>query len=237
MEKIKKRSKLTVVSYSGEPFEDREEAGRLLAEQFSNLRTKRAIVLGIPRGGIIIAKELASRIRADLDIVLSRKLGTPGQPELAMGSLAEDGTVFLNEYVVKAMGVTKQDIEQEKARQIKEIQRRTQLIRNVLPKSPLKKRIVVLTDDGVATGATMQAALWAVRQENPQSIVVAIPVASNEALNRLSADADEIVCLRQPPVFYAVGQFYTQFYQVQDEEVLQVLKAEASRRMKLHRKS
>ena len=236
MAKTKSGTKIAVVSYSGEPFKNREEAGRLLAEQLGRLRNKGAIVLGIPRGGIIVAKELATRIRADLDIVLSRKLGTPGQPELAMGSLAEDGTVFTNEYVVKAMGVTKQDIEQEKARQIKEIQRRTQLIRNVLPKSSLKNRIVVVTDDGVATGATMQAALWAVRQENPLSVIVAIPVASDEALNRLSADADEILCLRQPPIFYAVGQFYSQFYQVQDEEVIQVLKAEAARRQKRRRK-
>ncbi len=236
MAKTKSGTKITVVSYSGEPFKNREEAGRLIAEQLGRLRNKGAIVLGIPRGGIIVAKELATRIRADLDIVLSRKLGTPGQPELAMGSLAEDGTVFTNEYVVKAMGVTKQDIEQEKARQIKEIQRRTQLIRNVLPKSSLKNRIVVVTDDGVATGATMQAALWAVRQENPLSVIVAIPVASDEALNRLSADADEILCLRQPPIFYAVGQFYSQFYQVQDEEVIQVLKAEAARRQKRRRK-
>jgi putative phosphoribosyl transferase len=236
MKKIKDTAKVKIIAYSGEPFKDREEAGRLLAEQLGILRNKRAIVLGIPRGGIIVAKELASGINADLDIVLSRKLGTPGQPELAMGSLTEDGRVFLNEYVVKAMRVTKQEIEQEKVRQLTEIRRRTQLIRNVLPKSPLKNRIVVVTDDGVATGATMQAALWAVRQENPQRIILAIPVASDEALNKLSADAEEIVCLRQPPIFYAVGQFYGQFYQVQDEEVLQVLKAEASRRLKKRRK-
>jgi putative phosphoribosyl transferase len=164
-------------------------------------------VLGIPRGGIIVAQELALRIDADLDIVLSRKLGTPGESELAMGSLSEDGSVFLNNDVVRTFGITHYDIEQEKARQMAEIQRRSQLIRSVLPKTHLKDRLVIVTDDGVATGATMQAALWAVHQ-----------------------DADEIICLRQPAFFYAVGQFYTQFTQVDDQEVLQILEAESSRR-------
>jgi putative phosphoribosyl transferase len=113
-----------------------------------------------------------------------------------------------------------------------EIQRRSQLIRNVLPKTPLKERIVLVTDDGVATGATMQAALWAAHQEGPRRLIVAVPVASAEALDRLSADADEIICLRQPPFFYAVGQFYVQFYQVEDMDVLRILKDEVRRREK-----
>lgn len=227
---IRPRAKLRIISRSYEPFRDRAQAGYLLAPELGDLRGKRAIVLGIPRGGIIVAKELASIIDVELDIVLSRKLGAPGQPELAMGSLAEDGTVFLNEGVVQLLGVTRQYIEQEKVRQTAEIQRRRQLIRSVLPKTLLKDRIVIVTDDGVATGATMQAALWAVLHENPQKLIAAIPVASEEALERLSTSADEIVCLRQPPYFYAVGQFYIQFYQVQDEEVLQILEDEARRR-------
>ncbi len=221
---------MRIISYSGQPFEDRAQAGHLLAEELVDLRGKKAVVLGIPRGGILVARELASRIDADLDIVLSRKLGSPGHSELAMGALAEDGQVFLNEDVVRLLAVTRQYIEQEKARQMTEIQRRNQLIRSVLPKTPLVNRIVIVTDDGVATGATMQAALWAARQEKPQRLIAAIPVASEEALERLAADVDEIVCLRQPPSFYAVGQFYRQFYQVQDEQMLQILKEEVRRR-------
>jgi predicted phosphoribosyltransferase len=202
-----------------------------------DLRDKNAIVLGIPRGGIIVARELASKINADLDIVLSRKMGTPGESELAMGALAEDGTVFLNNNVVRMLDITDNDIEEEKNRQMREIQRRDRLIRGVLPKTPLKDRIVVVTDDGLATGATMQAALWAVRQENPQKLIAAIPVASAEALERIATDADEIICLRQPSLFYAVGQFYNQFYQVEDDEVVQILAAEARRRKTVSQES
>jgi putative phosphoribosyl transferase len=225
-------AQIRVISYSNEPFKDREQAGQILAEELINLRGKKAVVLGIPRGGIIVARELARRIEAEMDVVLSRKLGTPGQSELAMGSLSEDGAIFLNRDVVQELGVTDRDIEREKVLQMGEIQRRSQLIRSILPKTPLKDRIVLVTDDGVATGATMQAALWAVRQENPQKLIAAIPVASAEALERLSIDADEIICLRQPPFFYAVGQFYAQFYQVEDRDVLQILEEEVRRREK-----
>ncbi len=232
MQKIKgkPRAKLNIISYTSLPFSDRTEAGYLLAEQLSELRDKKAVVLGIPRGGIIVAKALASKIGAELDIVLARKLGAPGQPELAMGALAEDGTVFLNQDIIRGMALTKRDMAQEKARQMKEIERRTKLIRTILPKRSLRNKIVVVTDDGVATGATMQAALWAVKQENPKRIIAAVPVASGEALEKLRLDADEIICLRLPPVFYAVGQFYDRFDQVEDDEILRILKAETRRK-------
>ncbi|HEX7364406.1 MAG TPA: phosphoribosyltransferase family protein [Dehalococcoidia bacterium] len=226
----KPRAKLNVISHTSLPFSDRAEAGYLLAEQLSELRDKKTVVLGIPRGGIIVARALASRIAAELDIVLARKLGAPGQPELAMGALAEDGTLFLNRDIVRGMGLTKRDMAQEKARQMKEIEHRTKLIRTILPKRSLRNKIVVVTDDGVATGATMQAALWAVKQENPKKIIAAIPVASGDALEKLRPDADEIICLRQPPVFYAVGQFYDRFDQVEDDEILRILKVETGRK-------
>lgn len=202
------KAKVKVISNSGDPFEDRVQAGQLLARALSELRGKKAVVLGIPRGGIVVAQELARILDADLDVVLSRKLGTPGQAELAMGALAEDGKVFLNEDVVRTLGITDQDIELEKSRQLSEIQRRNQLIRNTLPKTTLKGRIVIVTDDGLATGATMQAALWAVRQGQPQKLIAAVPVASMEALERVTTDADEVICLRQPASFFAVGEFY-----------------------------
>jgi predicted phosphoribosyltransferase len=148
------------------------------------LRNKKAIVLGIPRGGVIVAKELARILNADMDVVLSRKLGAPGRPELAMGSLTEDGEVFLNEDIVQTFEITSRYIEEEKAHQMNEIKRRNLFIRRILPKTPLKNRIVIVTDDGLATGATMQAAVWAVRQEKPHKLIAAIPVASKEALDR-----------------------------------------------------
>jgi putative phosphoribosyl transferase len=224
------RARVNIVSHSEEAFEDRNQAGRLLAGRLAHLQGKNAIVLGIPRGGIIVARALASGIGADLDIVLSRKLGTPGQPELAMGALTEDGRVFINESVVRALAITEDEIEQEKSFQLAEIQRRKNLIRSILPKTSLDGRIVIVTDDGVATGATMQAALWAVQREKPERLVAAIPVASDTAIDRLTDDADDILCLRAPPSFYAVGQFYAGFSQVEDSEVIRILEEEALRR-------
>lgn len=223
-------AKLRIVSHSDEPFRDRQEAGQLLGRELNNLRGQKAVVLGIPRGGIIVARELARALEADLDIVLSHKLRTPGHPELAMGSVAEDGKLFLNEMVIRELGVDRAYIQQEKAQQLMEIARRSKLIRKIQPKVPLEGRLVIVTDDGVATGATTQAALWAVRGENPKKLIAAVPVGSEETIGRLAEDVDEIICLRAPPFFAAVGQFYTQFDPIEDEEVLKILREEQARK-------
>ncbi|MBI2869665.1 MAG: phosphoribosyltransferase [Chloroflexi bacterium] len=222
--------KVHVQSRAATPFRDRQEAGELLSLELSDYRGKRAVVLGIPRGGIVIARELARTLDADLDIMLSRKLRSPGHTELAMGSIAEDGAIFLNEGVIRELGVDQVYIQQEKERQLGEIARRCELIRRILPKVPLTGRIAILTDDGVATGATMQVALWSLRQESPRKLVVAVPVASEEAVNRLAGDADEVFCLRLPPFFFAVGQFYLRFNQVEDDDVLRILEEEKVRK-------
>ena len=218
------KAKVRIVSYSREAFQDRTEAGIFLAREMMELKGKNAVVLGIPRGGIMVARSLAQAIDADIDIVLSRKLGAPYQQELAIGALSEHGELFLNKHVVELLNVPSSYIEQEKARQVEEIRRRNQLIRSVKTKVPLNNRIVIVTDDGIATGATMQAAVWAIRDEKPQKIIIAVPVASEEAVTRLAEDVDEIVCLRMPVDFAAVGQFYIEFTQVTDEEVVEVLK-------------
>jgi putative phosphoribosyl transferase len=228
----KTRAKVRIVCRSGVPFRNRVEAGLLLVKELLNLKGQNAVVLGVPRGGIVIAEVVARGIDADLDIVLSRKLGAPGQSELAVGALAENGDVFLNERVVDGLSVSDSYIEQEKARQTIEIQRRSRLIRSVLPRVPLQGRIVVVTDDGVATGATLQAAVWAINDENPQKIIAAIPVASAEAVERLAEDVDEIVCLRLPEDFMAVGQFFSEFNQVTDDEVVSILRQEVERKAK-----
>jgi predicted phosphoribosyltransferase len=222
--------KLRVVSRSDELFNDRQEAGRLLGRELGNLRGRRAVVLGIPRGGIIVARELARALDADLDVVLAHKLGAPGNPELAMGSVGEDGKLFLNEILVREMGIGGDYIQQEKARQQVEITRRSGLIRRVLPKVLLRGRLVILTDDGVATGATFQAALWAVRQEQPKELIAALPVGSEDTVTRLAEDADEVICLQAPPFFAAVGQFYMHFALVEDDEVLAILEEESAQR-------
>ncbi len=223
---------LRILSHSDKPFRDREEAGKLLANELSQYRGQKTVVLGIPRGGVVVAREIAGALDAELDIVLARKLRTPGNEELAMGSVAEDGKLFLNEEVVQQLGVGEAYIQKEKAQQLAEIKRRTELIRRVRPKIPLNGRIVIVTDDGVATGATTQAALRAVRLEQPEKLIAAVPVGPENAIKRLAEGVDEMLCLRAPPLFAAVGQFYQRFYPVEDEDVLGILREERKKGLK-----
>jgi putative phosphoribosyl transferase len=214
----------TILSHSSLPFYDRQEAGRLLADELSRYRGKSTVVLGIPRGGIVVGREIARALGAELDVVLAHKLGTPGHEELALGSVAEDGRLFLNQELVDELGVEEDYIQQEKARQLAEIRRRAALFRSARPRVALKGKVVIVTDDGVATGATTQAAFWAVRLEQPRKLIAAIPVGPEDAIRRLSRDVDEMICLRAPPLFAAVGQFYQRFYPVEDDEVLEILR-------------
>jgi putative phosphoribosyl transferase len=221
--------KLRILSHSSELFNDRREAGRLLSRELKDYRSKSSVVLGIPRGGIIVAQELARALEAELDIVLAHKLRTPGYAELAMGSVAEDGRLFLNEEVIRELDVNDAYISQEAAQQMAEIRRRTELFRHARPKLSLAGKTVIVTDDGVATGATTQAALWAVRLEKPEKLIAALPVGPEDTIMRLAEDVDEMICLRTPPLFAAVGQFYVRFEPVADEEVLEILKQEQRR--------
>ena len=222
-------SRLHIVSYSSEPFRDREEAGRLLAQELSEYKGQKAVVLGILRGGIVIADIIARELDADLDVVMAHKLRTPGHEELAMGSVSEDGKVFLNPHVLQDIPVPESMIEKEKAAQLAEIKRRSEIFRRVRSKISLKDRIVIVTDDGIATGATTQATFWAVRLEQPKKLIAAIPVGPADNIKRLARDVDEMICLRSPPQFYAVGQFFMRFNQVEDEDVLKILKESQQR--------
>lgn len=220
----KKAAKLRILSYSIEPFEDREEAGRLLANELIEYKSQKAIVLGVPRGGVVVAKTLARELNADLDIVLAHKLRTPGYGELAMGSVSEQGDLFLNEDVLRDLNVSDDYIQQEKTIQMAEIKRRAKLFRTVRPQMPVQDRIAIVTDDGVATGATTQAAIKAVRAENPKELILAVPVGSEDTLRRLAADVDMVICLKSPWSLTAVGQVYMHFEPVTDEEVLEILR-------------
>jgi len=221
---------ISVLSRSSQPFTDRFEAGRLLGEALLELKFKNPVVLGIPRGGIVTAQEIARVVGGELDIVLSRKLRAPLNPELAMGAVTESGKTFLDEDLADSLGATTEYIEEEKHFQMAEMQRRLKLIRSVLSKTALAGREVVVTDDGVATGSTMQSALWAARHEKPARLVCALPVAPEETAMRLAGSCDNLVLLRMPEAFYAVGQFYLRFDQVEDEQVLDILRHEAERR-------
>jgi putative phosphoribosyl transferase len=224
----KAAAELRILSHSSAPFANREEAGKLLAAELSEYRGQEPVVLGIPRGGIMVAREIARVLDGELDIVLAHKLRTPGHEELAMGSVAEDGKLFLNREVVAVVGAEEHYIEQEKTRQMAEIKRRIELFRRVRPKVTLKERIVIVADDGVATGATTQAALWAVRLEQPKKVIAAIPVGPEDTIIRLAQDVDEMVCLRAPASFAAVGQFYMRFEPVEDDDVLEILARETT---------
>jgi putative phosphoribosyl transferase len=221
--------KLHIVSNSDVPFADRIEAGRLLARELKGYEGKEAVVLGILRGGIIIAREIALGLDTVFDIVLSRKLGAPDNPELAIGAVSEDGNVFLNREVIIDTAVNDDYIAYEKQRKISEIKRRVAMFRAIYPKVSLEGKIAIVTDDGVATGATMQATLWALRQEKPSRLIAALPVGPWKTLSKLTHDADEVVCLRAPVFFSALSQFYLQFKQVEDEEVLKMLKIQRSK--------
>ena len=217
-------AKVTVVAYNDDAFLDRDEAGRLLGQQMDSLRGRDLVVLGIPRGGVVVAARLARALRADLDVVLSRKLRTPGQEELAMGAVSEDGTVSLNEELVAELGIGGDAIERERQLQLAELVRRRDLIRRDVPVVPTQGRHVIVTDDGVATGATLLLALQTVRRQHPSRIYAALPVVSEGAMFRIAPHADEVVCLRVPSFFGAVGQFYRHFDQVDDTEVLRILR-------------
>ncbi len=218
-----------IVSNSDEAFLDRVEAGKLLVAELNAYTGKKAVVLGVPRGGMAVAREIARRLDAELDIVLSRKLRSPRQPELAFGAISEDGHVSFNQDVVQMLDIAPEYIEREKAFQMAEIERRNRIFRQVRPRVPLAGRIVIITDDGVATGATFKVALAAARHENPARLIAALPVGPEDTIINLAAAADEMICLRSPAVFSAVGQFYRRFDQLEDEDVLTILREEAGR--------
>lgn len=205
-------------------FQDRREAGRVLAEtlrEFANDRT--ALVLALPRGGVPVAFEIARALGLPLDVFIVRKLGVPGYEELAMGAIASGGVRVLNERVVERVGISEGQIASVIAREQQEIERRELEYRGDLPPLNVQGRKVILVDDGLATGATMRAAVLALREMNASKIVVAAPVGSAEAVDRIAVIADGVVCPLQPENFEAVGQWYDDFAQTSDEEVRELL--------------
>lgn len=215
---------LVVSSRSQEPFMDRYEAGMALGNRLLNSADESTVVLGIPRGGVIVALEIARILSADLDIVLTRKMVAPDNPELTIGALDEDGQLFLDAGLSMRTGVDEAYIEQEKACLMSVIRKQAVRYRPIRPKVPLEGRTVVITDDGVTTGSTLQASLWAVRKERPERLIVAVPVGGMNALMSLSDNADETIALKVPPILHSIGRFYVRFDQTTDEEVMEALR-------------
>ena len=207
-------------------FEDRREAGQLLAQRLQDLKNiPDVVVLGIPRGGVVVAAEIAHMLNAPLDVYITRKLGAPGNPELAIGAVAEDGTVVLDEESIAFLRVPESYLEEERRRQQEEIRRRADRYRRGRPPVPLEGKRVILVDDGVATGHTVEAAIRALRQQPIKELILAVPVGPPTTIARLRALVDRLEVLSEPEVFWAVGMFYRDFRQVSDEEVEALLAA------------
>jgi predicted phosphoribosyltransferase/dienelactone hydrolase len=205
-------------------FRDREDAARQLAEKLKELDLRDPLVLGIPRGGVVTGAVLARELGAELDITLSRKLRAPYQPELAVGAVGEDGHVYVDEHTAEAPGITAGYVERERQYQMDEIARRQKLFRAAKPAAEIKGRSVIVTDDGIATGSTMIAALRVVRNQQPHELIVVVPVAPPGRLDAIRERCDRLICLHAPEFFWAVGQFYEQFEQVSDEQVVELLR-------------
>ncbi|MFM9059706.1 MAG: phosphoribosyltransferase [Planctomycetaceae bacterium] len=205
-------------------FADREEAGWMLVERLRGETLEKPLVLAIPRGGVEIGAALARGLGAELDVVLSRKLRSPHQPELALGAVNENGEVYLNHFASAMTDTGDTWIEAERQRQLAEISRRKSMFRAVRPLAPIAGRTVILTDDGIATGATMIAALHWVRAAGAKQIIVAVPVGSPERLDAIRPLCDRLVCIEQPEAFWAIGQFYRDFEQVDDTRVVELLR-------------
>jgi len=205
-------------------FRNRAEAGRRLAEKLASYANRPdVLVLALPRGGVPVGFEVADALGAPLDVFLVRKLGVPGYEELAMGAVASGGRRVLNDEIVRGLGISDTEIDAAVARELQELARRERLYRGDRPPPDVSGRTVVLVDDGLATGATMRAAVQALRQQQPARIVVAVPTASPDTCEALRAEADEVICTMTPEPFFAVGHWYDDFAQTTDDEVHDLL--------------
>lgn len=205
-------------------FKNRMTAGKLLAKQLrAYARHPDAIVLALPRGGVPVGFAVADALDIPLDVILVRKLGVPGHEELAMGAIASGGQLVLTPEVINMFGIDRDTIDAATRRELLEIERREKLYRSNQPALQLQDRVVILVDDGLATGSTMRVAVQAVLKDRPARVIVAVPVAAADTCRKLGAEADEIVCLSTPEPFYAVGLWYQDFEQTTDTEVIQLL--------------
>jgi putative phosphoribosyl transferase len=209
-------------------FTDRREAGQRLATRLAGWRDEQPIVLGLPRGGVAVAVQVARELRAPGDVIVVRKLGLPYQPELAMGAVGEDGALVLNHEVLRASGVGRRDLAVIEARERAEVQRRAAQFRGAKPMIRLDGRTVIIVDDGIATGSTARAAIQVARAHGAARVILAVPVAPADTVQQLAADADTVIALETPEPFWGVGQWYRDFAQVSDAEVRSLLASMAA---------
>ena len=204
-------------------FKDRLEAGERLAELLNDLKDEKCAVIAIPRGGVAVGYAVAIRLRAPLEVTVPRKIGAPGDPELAVGAVAEDGTIYVEESIAGVIGVGEDWIRIEAERELEEVRRRIEVYRGGKPLPKLNEYVVLIVDDGVATGATVIATARFLKKLGSKRIIIAVPVAPPEILPKLSREVDDVRCVDTPTPFFAIGQFYRNFSQLSDSEVLEYL--------------
>ncbi|MDQ3965141.1 MAG: phosphoribosyltransferase [Actinomycetota bacterium] len=209
--------------YEETPFKDREDAGRQLAKRLLPYRDENPIVLALPRGGVPVGYEIARALKAPLDVFIARKLGAPGRRELGIGAVAQGGVRVLNEDTIRALGIPEEYIEQVAAEETAEIERRLRLLRGDRPEPEVRRRTVILVDDGIATGVTAWAAIRALRRRVPRRLVLAVPVCAPQTAEAIRPEVDDLVCLKAPYNLMAIGFWYRDFEQVSDEEVIELL--------------
>ena len=211
-------------------FRDRAEAGRKLAAALTEFKGKDLVVLGIPRGGVVVADEVARALGAPLDIVVTRKIEAPGEPEYALGAVTQEGEVIMDKQAAESLGANQEYLDAQVKKKRDEVNERMKKFRGNAPYPDLHGKVVVIVDDGIATGSSVAAAVMSVKKRRPKEIVVAVPVAPKDAVETLISDGNRVVCLETPGPFLAIGEFYGVFDQVDDEEVKRVLERNRSRR-------
>jgi putative phosphoribosyl transferase len=211
-------------------FHDRAEAGRKLAAALKEFEGKDLVILAIPRGGVVVASEVAKVLGAPLDIVVTRKIEAPGEPEYALGAVTQEGDVIIDRQAAESLGATKEYLDSQVKQKREEVNERMKKFRGDVPYPDLEGKVVVIVDDGIATGSSVGAAVMSVKKRKPKEIVVAVPVAPKDAVDTLTGDGYRVVCLETPGPFLAIGEFYGIFDQVDDEEVKLILEKSWSRR-------
>lgn len=208
-------------------FEDRVDAGRLLAQKLLKYKEEDPLILALPRGGVVVGYEVARALNAPLDVIVARKLGAPGQEELGIGAIAPGGIRVLDEQAVEWLDITDAQLQRVTARETAEMNRRLRLYRGDRPLPDVRGRTVILVDDGLATGVTARAAVAFLHRQQPRRLIVAIPVCASETADRIRAEVDDLVCASIPPHFRAVGIWYRSFDQTTDQEVIDLLESAA----------
>ena len=211
-------------------FKDRVEAGKKLADALKGFRGKDVVVLGIPRGGVVVANEVANALGAPLDIVVTRKIEAPGEPEFALGAVTQEGDVIMDRQAAESLGATTDYLDDQIRKKKEEVVDRMQRLRGEGPYPALQGKTVLIVDDGIATGSSVGAAVISVKKRRPKEIVVAVPVAPKDAIETIAEDGTRVVCLETPGPFLAIGEFYRDFRQIEDIEVTRILEASSAKR-------